>query len=79
MIKDLRNIPANMLRGQNTRGNARVDLSPVNAELRRLVVLAQRYQTGTPAKIDFGPLIRKLKEAEAIGYNLQAKAKSGTF
>jgi len=70
---DFTRIPVKMLNPEK----AKVDMTPVMVRLRELHDLAKRYQSGTPAKLDFAPLIKKLKEAESIGMNLKRKADSG--
>lgn len=77
MGTDFTKLAEKMLGGQNLTGNTNVNINPLIDKLRELKALAAKYQTGTPAKLDFGPLILKLKDAEAIGYKLQAKARSG--
>lgn len=65
-----------MLGGQNLHGNISIDISPVIEKLKELKALAARYQTGTPAKVDFSPLIAKLNDAVKIGHDLQVKARN---
>ena len=74
---DFRSIPAKMLAGQNMRGNTSVDVRPLLAKLKEVEEMAKKYQSGTPARIDFSPIIMKAKQAQVIGMQLQAKANSG--
>ena len=78
---DPRTVPSRMLGGYDHASRAathsRIDIGPLRAKLAETEALAKRYQTGTPASINFAPLIAKLKEAAAIGAALQAKANSG--
>lgn len=75
---DPRTIPQKMLYGVNQVQNE-FDFMPLQAKLLEVVKLAQYYQTGTPAKINFAPLIAKIKDAAAIGAELQRKARSGNL
>jgi len=80
---DPRDVPNRMLGGYDNTNraatHARLDIGPLQSKLAETEALARRYQTGTPATINFAPLIAKLREAAAIGAALQAKARSGNL
>ena len=80
---DPRSIPSKMLGGYDHANQAathsRIDITPLRAKLAETEALAKRYQTGTPAVINFAPLIAKIREAAAIGAALQAKARAGNL
>jgi len=67
-------VVGNMIGGYNFQGRGRVDLTPLRAKLKETEAMARKYQSGTPAKIDLGPVVKALRDLEAYVIRMQKTA-----